>query len=412
MAPGPAPFQNPVAQSISQLTQVKAALDDAAEIFGRKVEGRTPIVVVPDRQNRIRWGAVIFGILLIGISRAGSRLPDVFTVPGVGLAMVVIGLLLIIRGLFRASYVQVPEGTVALLGRGGRYVQTVGPGIHFVWPWTTVSHLITRKEIPYDAPVKEAPTRDNVRAQVDTSITFMVTDPYRFVYSISPDGFDQVFQAACQDALRSMVRNVMSDQVNDLARQETAGLLSQLSEDIKQYGVIITKINITDARPPADFLHSQEARQLAVLQRAEQSERQALAQRQQADQEALARQQVIAQVERERERLQAQVQEAEAKRRIAELQAEAEMARLAKVEESMRNNPLAAQRELEMARLDVAKALASNSRSILQFGTIDEMTKAFIMQRSVLDASTAHAPAAAPQPQPAPDANGKATRAS
>ncbi|HYF61447.1 MAG TPA: SPFH domain-containing protein [Herpetosiphonaceae bacterium] len=377
-------YTNPVAVGISQLTQVRAAMDDAAEIFGRKVDGRTPIVVVPSRQNRIQWGAVILGIFLIFFTRiAGAITPEVVKIPLLGPVLIFLGLISIARGIVRASYIQVPEGMVALLARGGKHVGIVSAGIHFVVPWTTVSHLVTRREVPYDAPVKEAPTRDNVRATIDTSITFMVTDPYRFVYTISPDGFDQVFQAACQDALRSMVRNVTSDQVNDLARQETAGLREELSKDIAQYGVTITKINITDARPPADFLHSQEARQLAVLQRAEQSERQALAQRQQADQEALARQQVIARVEREREQLQVQVQEAETRRRIAELEAEAELVRLTKVEEGLRSNPRAAQRELELARLEVAKALAGNSRAVLQFGTVDAMTHSLVMRDTV-----------------------------
>lgn len=392
-------YTNPVALGISQLTQVRAAMDDAAEIFGRKVDGRTPIVVVPTRQNRIQWSLIILGVVLMFFTRiAGAIIPDVLEIPFLGVVMLLIGLSLIARGIFRATYIQVPEGMVALLARGGKHVNIVGAGIHFVVPWTTVSHLVTRKEIPYDAPVKEAPTRDNVRATVDTSITFVVTDPYRFVYGISADGFDQVFQAACQDALRSMVRNVSSDQVNDLARQETASLRESLSSDIAQYGVTITKINITDARPPADFLHSQEARQLAVLQRAEQLERQALAQRQQADQEALARQQVVARVERERDQLQSQIQQAETKRRIAELEADADLVRLTKVEEGLRNNPRAAQHELALGRLEVAKALATNSRAVLQFGSVDEMTQAFIMRDMLATANSEPAPIVAPTP--------------
>lgn len=402
----PPDYATPFTQGMSQLAQVRAAMEDAAEIFGRKVEGgRTPIVVVPSRQNRIRWGSVLFGLFLIFSTRIlDAMLPDQIQIPGLGILTTLLGLGLIGWGLFRASYIQVPEGMVALLARGGKHVSTVGAGIHFVVPWTTVSHLVTRREVPYDAPVKEAPTRDNVRATVDTSITFMVTDPYRFVYSISPDGFDQVFQAACQDALRSMVRLVTSDQVNDLARAETASLRDELSRDIEQYGVTITKINITDARPPADFLRSQESRQLAVLQRAEQAERQALAQRQQADQEALARQQVVAKVEREREQLQVQIQEAETRRQIAQLEAEAELVRLSKIEEGLRNNPLAAARELAMARIEVAKALAANSRSVLQFGSVDDMTHAFIMRDMLTEQKPASQPAPAkPQadkPQP------------
>ncbi|MDP9313353.1 MAG: SPFH/Band 7/PHB domain protein [Chloroflexota bacterium] len=382
-----AAYSNQVAQGISQLAQVKAALEEASEIFGRKDEaGRTPIVVVPKRQNRIRWGLIIFGLFIVG---GGVFVGGAAGNAGLASLAAFFGVLFILFGLLRALYIQVPEGVNALLARGGKHIGTVGAGLHFVPPWVVVSHLVTRREVPYDAPVKEAPTKDNVRAAVDTSITFMVTDPYRFVYGISATGFDQVFQAACQDALRSMVRLVTSDQVNDLARQETAGLRESLSADVEQYGVTITKINITDARPPADFLQSQEARQLAVLQRAEQAEKQALAQRRQADQEALARQQVVARVEREREELQVQVQQAEARRRIAELDAEAEAVRLLRVEEGLRKNPLAAQRELQLAQFEVARALASNSRAVLQVGGADDLVRAFVMREVLHDAAQA-----------------------
>lgn len=377
-------FVNPVARGIDQLVQVRAAIEEAAEVFGRKEGGRTPIVVIPNRQNRIRWGLVVLGLILLG---GGGAAATALRQPIVGTIALPLAILCILFGFLRALYIQVPEGVNALLARGGKHVNTVGAGLHIIPPWVVVSHLVTRKEIPYDAPVKEAPTKDNVRAAIDTSITFMVTDPYRFVYGISATGFDQVFQAACQDALRSMVRLVTSDQVNDLARQETAGLRQALGTDVEQYGVTITKINITDARPPAEFLHSQEARQLAVLQRAEQAEQQALAQRRQADQEALARQQVVARVEREREELQVQVQQAEARRRIAELDAEAEMVRFAKVEESLRSNPLAAQRELQMAQLDVSRALAGNSRAVLQVGRADDLVNAFVMREVLHDAA-------------------------
>ena len=46
-------------------------------------------------------------------------------------------------------------------------------------------------------------TADNVRASVSTALTFVIADPYRFVYSISTSAFDQIFQAARQDALRT-----------------------------------------------------------------------------------------------------------------------------------------------------------------------------------------------------------------
>ena len=81
-------YTNPVALGISQLTQVRAAMDDAAEIFGRKVDGRTPIVVVPTRQNRIQWSLIILGVVLMFFTRiAGAIIPDVLEIPFLGTIM-------------------------------------------------------------------------------------------------------------------------------------------------------------------------------------------------------------------------------------------------------------------------------------------------------------------------------------
>jgi regulator of protease activity HflC (stomatin/prohibitin superfamily) len=279
--------------------------------------------------------------------------------------------------------VRIPEGIRGLLVRGGRYTRTIESGTHVIPPWILVSHLVTRREIPFDVPAVELPTKDNVRVNVDILITFSITDPYKFVYSISADDFDQVFQAICQDSLRAMVRRITSDEAINLTQQDMNVLREVLGEAVAPYGIMVMKINVTHAQPPIDFMRSQEARQLAVLQQAEQAEKQALAQQRQADEEVLARQQVIAQVEREREGLQAQVQQAEMRRRMVELEAEAEELRLAKLEERLAKYPHAAQWEVETLQLEIGRALAGNTRAVLQFGTASDIVRTFLMRDSL-----------------------------
>src|SRR5689334_1872533 len=103
-------------QGISQLAQVRAAIEEVSEVFGRKdAGGRTPIVVVPKRQNRIRWGLITLGIMAIvgGIVAAA-----VTESAGLGTLGTVLGLLFIVFGVLRAFYIQIPEGVNALLARG------------------------------------------------------------------------------------------------------------------------------------------------------------------------------------------------------------------------------------------------------------------------------------------------------
>jgi regulator of protease activity HflC (stomatin/prohibitin superfamily) len=229
---------------------------------------------------------------------------------------------------------------------------------------------------------------------VDILVTFAIADPYRFVYSISAFDFDHVFQAACQDGLRMLVRQISADQVSDLTKRDLAEVQTVLGQEVESYGVEIRKVSTTYAQPQADFVHSKEARQLASVQQAEQAEKQALALRRQADHDSLERQKVIAQVERERDLLQAAEQRAEVQRRVVELDAEAEALRLARLEERLKTYPQAVQYELEQDRLEVARALAGNTRAVLQVGNADDIARAFML-RDVLREAYAAAPEAA-----------------
>ena len=85
----------------------------------------------------------------------------------------------------------VPEGANALVLRGGRYYKTLTSGVHLVPPYYPVSHLFTRRVIPFDVREYVSPTANNVPMTVDMLVMFSIGDPYRFVYRISADHFDR-----------------------------------------------------------------------------------------------------------------------------------------------------------------------------------------------------------------------------
>jgi regulator of protease activity HflC (stomatin/prohibitin superfamily) len=361
-----------------QLAQVKVGLREAGDILANPdAAGRTPIVIVVARPNRIEVPGLLAATVAAGTGIVGLLLwenPLVFSLCLA--AAICIAAITVLRSFF----VQVPEGANGLLLRKSAHAGTVGPGSHIIPPWIAVSHLVTRREIPYDAPIVEAPTRDNVRAWVDSLITIQIVEPYRFVYNITAYDFDAVLAASCQDELRRMVRNMTWDQIGDLTRGESSGLCASLSEDVATYGVTVSKVTITYARPPTDFLLSEEARQLAVLQRAEHAERHTLAQRRQSDEDELARQRSLARVGREREELEIRIQEAEAQGRVADIQTEATIHRLAKLEEALARFPNAAKYDFEGAQLDAVRALATNSRAVVQMGNASDVGRAFVVR--------------------------------
>ncbi|HYX49863.1 MAG TPA: SPFH domain-containing protein, partial [Ktedonobacteraceae bacterium] len=305
--------------------------------------------------------------------------------PLLGGLAVPLGLIFLVLAFFRSFLVRIPEGAYGLLQQRGKYLRTIESGTHILPPWIIVSHVVTRRIIPFEVPVNEAPTQDNVRSNLQVLVTFSISDPYRFVYRISASDFDQVFQAACQNALRSMVRQVSSDEVNGLTRQDTHALQETLSTAAESYGIHIEHVNIVYAQPPADFMRSQEARQLALLQQEEQAEQQALALRKQTDEETLARQAVIARIEREREALQLQLQQAGIRKQMVELEAQAEELRLARLQERLEKYRQAAEWDWAAEQLEVARGLASNTHAVVQVGngSASDIARAFLLHDSI-----------------------------
>ena len=381
-------------EDYSQLTQQTVPLEHAATAFTTKDEsGRIPIVVVPERPFRLRIEIIGLGLILLIAGAAGGAYLNSNLLIGIS---VVFGLLMIVLGVYRSYHLRIPEGVQALLAKGGRYSATIGSGPQVLPPWIAITHLITRREIPFEVPVMQAPTKDNVRANINTLITFVISEPYRFVYNISTDDFDMVFQAVCQDTIRSIIREISSEQVNDLVLQDHARLRENLNQKMEPYGVSIMRINIISAQPPNDFMLSQEAQKLAELQQAEQAERQALAMRRQTDEDALARQRVIAQVEREREELQLEVQRAETQARVVELEARAEALRLAELKERLKQYPEAMQWEWAGTQLDVIRALAANSRLVIQVGDADMLVRSLMLRDMNEETSTGDVEAPSP----------------
>jgi regulator of protease activity HflC (stomatin/prohibitin superfamily) len=346
-------------QAATQLTQVRVPLEEADLAFStRDANGRIPIVVIPLSPSRIRNEVVIGGLV---IALGGVLASVVFDLHPLTIPIaIVLGLILVIAGIYKSFFLRIPEGVSGLLIRAGKYQRTVGSGTHVVPPWFLVSHLVSLREIPFDAPAVEALTKDNVRASVDTLLTFKILDPYRFVYSISATDFDLVFQAACQDTLRTLIRQINADQVADLKKKDLETVVEILTTELDTYGVTICKASVTFAQPPADFIQSQEMRQLAVFQQAEQTEKQSLAKRRQADEEALARQKVVA-------------------------EAENEEYRLAKLEERLRTYPLAAKWEWDGQRLEVSRALAGNTRAMLRITNANDIYHSFFIEEPMED---------------------------
>jgi regulator of protease activity HflC (stomatin/prohibitin superfamily) len=376
--PAPAPIQ---------LTQARVPIDETADALATPdANGRLPIVVLPLHALRIRNEFVAAGAIALAVS-----LFIEFDLALRG-ALLTLGGVLIVLGVFQSFRVPVPESAQAILLRRGRFQRTLGPGNHFVPPWIIVSHFVSMRETPFDAPAMEIPTRDDVRTNVDILMTFKIVAPERFVFTIAAPDFDQVCQATCQESVRLLIRDKVSDEVLDMGPADAERLRVAISEALDRYGVEIVRVVLTHVQPPAEFVASREARRLASVHRAEEEEQHALELLRQSDREELARLKIGA------------------RREAIELEATNEVARLERLETRIRDYPNALQWDVESRRLDVAANLAGNTRAMVQVGPAADVAASLLMH-TMPDDGGQPKPAAAPAPAPA-DGASRSPRAS
>ncbi|RPJ43591.1 MAG: hypothetical protein EHM21_11300 [Chloroflexi bacterium] len=344
--------------SYGQLTQVRVPLEDAAIAFSQRDEtGRLPIIVIPKRVSRIQLNLILYAVIILAAGVVlGDPLNAFWSLP----LSILIAIVLVVLAVFRSFIVQIPEGVNGLLSRGGRYLRTLGSGSQFVLPNIAVSHLVTRRTIPFDAQVSQAPTRDNVRVSMEILLTFSIADPYKFIFNISADDFDRVLQASCHDALRTLIRSLSVEEMVNLQRKDIQELRATISQDVEPYGVSVHNIVVTFALPPEEFIRSHEARQLAVVQLVAEEEQQRLALQRQMNIAELARQKVLS-------------------------DASTEALRLEQLQEQLRDFPAAAEFDLQRARIQVAQGLASNTRAMVQVGKVDDIAQTLILRDALQD---------------------------
>jgi len=361
----------------NQLTQVRVPLSDTAEALSTPDSaGRLPIIVLPEHALRIRNEFVVAGLIAIVV----GLFLDLDLGPRTGLFA--IGGLLIVLGVFRSFRVPVPEGSRAILLKGGKFSRTLGPGNHWAPPWIIVSHIVTSRETPFDAIAMETPTSDDVRTNVDILMTFRIESPEKFVFTISAPDFDQICQATCQQAVRLLVRDKTSDGILDMRVEDADRLRTAIGAALEPYGVLVVRVVVTHVLPPLEFIASRESRRLATLQRAEEQEQHALALVRQKDKEELLRVTI------------------EARREAIELEAANEVARLERLEARIRDYPNAMHWDVESQRLEVARSLAGNTRAMVSVGQGGDVASALIRHTLPEDGLPPVVPAASDAPDP------------
>ncbi|MDT0377403.1 SPFH domain-containing protein [Streptomyces sp. DSM 42041] len=247
------------------MSEQTVPLDEAGEALNRsrqERDGRRKVhaicpMVIPRGRSFLSMLPVslllVLGVIGTSIAAATSGATGVGTLthPLFGLHYWVMSVAAVAFVWWRQGMVMVPDGSQALITRFGKLEKVVGPGrVVLISPFKRVSYIVnTTREYPFNAPVREAPTRGGVKASIDLFIQFRIQDPQEFVYTLGAvRGFEEKLNNAVSETIRSLIYEQEAAGIYDMVGEDTGRLLEQLNNQFLP-AVELTNANITHAEP-------------------------------------------------------------------------------------------------------------------------------------------------------------------
>src|SRR5438874_3193217 len=286
----------------------------------------------------------------------------------------------------------VPQATVMLVERLGRFDKVAGSGLNLLWPfldrpravyWTNTRPGITSidlREQYIDLPPQPVITRDNVTIHVDSVVYWQITDPVKAVYEMN-DLVGGIVQLTIT-GMRAVMGDMDLDHTLSQRDQINAKLRIILDEATDKWGVKVTRVDVKNINPPEDVrvtmekqMTAERTRRALVLQA--EGERQAAITRAEGEKQAA--------VTRSEGEKQSNILQAEGLAQARLRQAEAEAQAIAQVAQAMaqHGNPaqyLITTRYIEslrdMTKSNNAKVIfmpVETSTMLSAVGTIKEM---------------------------------------
>ncbi|MCC9623854.1 SPFH/Band 7/PHB domain protein [Thalassospira sp. MA62] len=146
----------------------------------------------------------------------------------------------------------VPQGNEYTVERLGRYLRTLGPGLHVLIPmFDRVGTRMSLMERVLDIPSQEVISRDNASVVVDGVVFIRVTNTKDASYKV--EALDYAVQNLAMTNLRSVLGSMELDEMLSNREKISLELLTVLDEATSDWGVKITRVEIKDVNPPEDL---------------------------------------------------------------------------------------------------------------------------------------------------------------
>lgn len=150
-------------------------------------------------------------------------------------------------------FVLVTEQQRGVVLRFGQFARVLQPGPHFKWPWPIERAIkVNATQIKTFSDTVPVLTRDENIVSVEVNVQYRVEDPQLYLFG-SRDA-DQVLQQASLSTVREMVGRSDLNTVLSARSAISVAARLRLQASLKDYrtGLIVTELNLPNARPPEE----------------------------------------------------------------------------------------------------------------------------------------------------------------
>jgi len=171
--------------------------------------------------------------------------------------IVVGGLILLIIIVLAKTAVVVPQQSLYVVERLGKYAGSLDAGFHILIPFLdAIRYRHSLKEQAIDIPEQICITKDNVQVGVDGVLYLKVLDAQRASYGISNYVF-AIVQLA-QTTLRSEMGKIDLDKTFEERAHINTQVVDELDKASEPWGVKVLRYEIRNINPPRDILDAME----------------------------------------------------------------------------------------------------------------------------------------------------------
>lgn len=151
----------------------------------------------------------------------------------------------------------VPQRTVFIIERLGKYHATLEAGFHILVPFIDkVAYKHSLKEMVVDVPPQTCITKDNIQVEVDGILYLQVTDPVKASYGISNYIFGTTQLA--QTTMRSEIGKIELDRTFEEREKVNLEIVMAVDKASDPWGIKVTRHEIKNILPPVSIKDAME----------------------------------------------------------------------------------------------------------------------------------------------------------